>query len=82
MAFRQAHGIVGSLVAACERQNKSSLSQLTLEEFKQFSPAIDDDVYESLGASNVVKQYATIGAAGIKQTKEQIEFWDKHLQKR
>jgi argininosuccinate lyase len=79
--FRQAHGIVGSLVAACERQNKS-LGQLTLDEFKQYCPAIEEDVYENLGAANVASQYATRGAGGIKQAKEQIEFWDKHLQKR
>jgi argininosuccinate lyase len=79
--FRQAHGIVGSLVADCERQNKS-LGQLTLDEFKQYCPAIEEDVYEDLGAVNVAKQYATTGAGGTKQAKQQIEFWNKHLQKR
>ena len=80
--FRQAHGIVGSLVAICEEQNKPSLNLLSLEEFKQFCPAIEEDVYENIGAANVVRQYATIGAGGLKQTKEQIEFWDKYFQKR
>jgi argininosuccinate lyase len=80
--FRQAHGIVGSLVAACEERRKSSLDQLSLEEFKQFCSAIEEDVYNNLGAANVVKQYSTTGAAGPRQAKQQIEFWDKHLQKR
>ena len=46
--FRKAHGIVGSLVARCEKQGKS-LGQLSLEEFQECSPAIDEDVYEYLG---------------------------------
>ena len=79
--FRQAHGIVGSLVAACEKQNKS-LAQLTLDEFKQYSSAIEEDVYDDLGAANVARQYVTEGAGGTKQAKQQIEFWEKHLHKR
>jgi hypothetical protein len=30
----------------------------------------------------VANQYVTAGAAGTKQAKEQVEFWEKHLQKR
>ena len=46
------------------------------------SPAIEKDVYESLGAANVVAKYVTDGAAGTKQAKEQIAFWNKQLAKR
>ena len=81
IAFRQAHGIVGSLVAYCEKQNKK-LSELTLDEFKQQCTAIEADVYDSLGAAKVVDKYVTEGAAGPKQAKRQIEYWTKQLGQR
>jgi argininosuccinate lyase len=81
IAFRRAHGIVGSLVAECEKQNKK-LSELTLDEFKQQSAAIEADVYENLGAAKVAEKYVTEGAAGPKQAKRQIEYWTKQLGQR
>jgi len=81
IAFREAHGIVGSLVADCEKQNKK-LGELTLEEFQTYSTSIEEDVYESLGAVRAVDQYATDGAAGRKQAKEQIEYWREKLGQR
>ena len=78
VAFREAHGIVGELVAYCERQGKK-LAELSLKELKKYSAAIDKDVWGSLGAANVVGKYATEGAAGAKQAKEQIAYWKKQL---
>jgi argininosuccinate lyase len=81
LAFRKAHGIVGSLVAYCEEQGKK-LAELGLDEFKKHSPAIEADVYESIGAAKVVSKYVTEGAAGTKQAKEQIAYWQKQLAER
>jgi argininosuccinate lyase len=76
--FRKAHGIVGSLVAQCEKQGKS-LGQLSLEEFQEHSSAIEADVYDSLGPVNVVRHYISAGAAGPEQVQQQLTFWKKHL---
>jgi argininosuccinate lyase len=76
--FRKAHGIVGSLVARCEKESRL-LSQLSLEEFQERSPAIAEDVYEYLGAANVVRRYVSAGAAGPEQVQGQLAFWRKHL---
>ena len=81
VAFRQAHGIVGSLVAYCEKHNKQ-FGELSLDEFKKHSSLIEADVYESIGASNVVSRYVTEGAGGPKQAKEQISYWQKRLAER
>lgn len=78
VAFREAHGIVGTLVADCEKQDKK-LSDVTLAEFKKYSPAIGKDVYGYLGAVNVVNKYVTEGAAGQVQVEKQIAFWKKQL---
>jgi len=78
--FRQAHGIVGTIVAHCEKQNKK-LSDLTTAEFKTFCAKITKDVYSCLGAAGIVKNYKTAGSAGFAQTKKQINFWKKKLAK-
>jgi argininosuccinate lyase len=81
VAFREAHGIVGVLVAHCEEQNKK-LAEIVLDEFKRHCSAIEADVYEHLGAGKVVSKYVTEGAAGPKQAKEQIAYWNKRLGER
>ena len=81
MAFRDAHGVVGSLVAYCEDEGRK-LAEIGLDEFKKCSPLIGDDVYEHLGAVKVVKKYVSEGAAGPEQAKKQIEYWQKQLAKR
>jgi argininosuccinate lyase len=80
-AFREAHGIVGALVADCEKQ-KRRFSQLSLDDLKRRSSLIEKDVYEYLGAANVVDKYVTEGAAGTKQAKRQVAFWNKRLAQR
>ena len=78
--FRKAHGIVGALVARCEKEGKT-LAELSLDQLQECSPAIAGDVYEHLGASNVVRRYVSAGAGGPEQVRRQIEFWKKHLAK-
>ncbi len=70
--FRTAHQIVGSLVLACEQSGRHSLAQLSLDEFGaamnvhgQGNVALGPDLYDWLGAKNVVKRYRTAGNAGF-----------------
>ena len=79
--FREAHGIVGSLVADCEKQNKR-LAQLSVDEFKRYCPRVEPDVYEFLGAEKVVCQYVTEGAAGPRQANRQMAYWNEQLAQR
>ena len=81
VAFREAHGIVGTLVAYCEKQNKK-LAQLSLDELRKHCKSIEEDVYENLGSENVVRKYVTEGAAGPQQAKRQIAYWNKQLAQR
>jgi argininosuccinate lyase len=81
VAFREAHGIVGSLVAYCEQHNKK-LAELSLEELQKYSASFETDVYENLGAAAVADKYVTDGSAGPKQAKEQIAYWNNHLGQR
>ena len=84
--FRTAHHIVGSLVLRCEKEGKTSLSQLGLSEFieavkAQNAPTdkIGQDLFEALGAANVVKRYQSAGAAGGKPFEESLKQWKQRL---
>ncbi len=79
--FRDAHGVVGSLVAYCEGAGKK-LSDLTIDEFKKYCDNIEDDVYKSLGAVNVAGSYVTEGAGSAKQSKKRINYWNRRLNKK
>jgi argininosuccinate lyase len=81
VSFREAHGIVGTLVADCEKKDKR-LAELNLDELKKYSPLIESDVYEYIGPANVIGKYVTEGAAGPQQAKRQIVYWNKQLAKR
>ncbi len=76
--FRKAHGIVGSLVARCEKESRQ-LAQLSLDEFRESSAVIDRDVYDHLGTGNVVRRYTSAGAAGPEQVRRQLECWRKRF---
>ncbi len=77
--FRQAHGIVGALVAQCEKENKRKLADLTIEQFKAACDKIDDDVYTTLNPTGVCRAYQTAGAAGPDAAKAQIAFWKNKI---
>ncbi len=82
--FRTAHHIVGTLVARCEKEGKYALGELSVEAFNEVIATksairIDDDVYNCLGAKNVVKRYQSAGAAGGKPFEEQLAAWKERL---
>ncbi|KOA21300.1 argininosuccinate lyase [Clostridium homopropionicum DSM 5847] len=55
MAFRDAHGVIGSIVLYCEENNKA-IEELNLEEMKKFSILFDKDVYEFIDYKNTLKR--------------------------
>jgi argininosuccinate lyase len=79
VAFRTAHHIVGTLVAYCEKAGVDQLGKLDLQAFKKHAKEIGQDVYQSLGAKNVIKAYQSPGAGGSKQLQEQLARWKKIL---
>ncbi len=82
--FRTAHHIVGTLVAQCEREGKNALSQLSVQQFNDVIASKSDvrvthDVFNALGAHNVVKRYQSAGAAGGKPFQAQLFAWKQRL---
>jgi argininosuccinate lyase len=76
--FRQAHQVVGQLVAEAEKQNLE-LANLPLEQLQTASSVIKKDVYTWLGPQNVVNRYASKGSAGMKSFQEALKVWKKKL---
>ena len=69
--FREAHGIVGNLVLfAIEK--KSALDDLSIDEFREFSPLIDEDIYEAISLKTCVEGRQTTGAPGSEAMKVAI----------
>ncbi len=64
--FRDAHAIVGHLVAYCLDEDKN-LDDVTLEEFKQFSPLIEEDIYEAISVYTCMANRNTIGGPSVAQ---------------
>ena len=84
--FRSAHQMVGRMVRRCREQGLEQLSQLTLDQMNGLcaavagptggdAPACDNDVYDWLGAHNVVKRYQTLGNAGVGGFRQQLEAY-------
>jgi len=55
VAFRDAHGIVGSVVILCEGNN-TSIEQLSLKQLKKFSEKFENDVYDFVDYKNTLNR--------------------------
>ena len=81
--FRDAHGIIGRLVVYCIGENKSLLD-LSIDEYRQFSEAFDEDIYEAISLKTCVEKRITKGAPGPAAMEEEIrlsrEWLDSQLQ--
>ncbi len=71
MPFRQAHAVVGQTVAYCIKQKKE-LVDLTLDELRQFAPAIDTDVFDVLAVKGSVDSRRSIGGTAISRVREAL----------
>ena len=76
--FRDSHGIIGQLVLYCIEKN-TSLSTLTLEEYKQFSPVFKEDIYDAISLESCVNKRNTIGGPGVDSMKKVIELYKIYL---
>lgn len=77
--FRSAHEIIGKMVLYCINNNKS-IDQLTMDEFKGFSPNIEDDVYEEISLEKCVSGRSLPGGPAAESVKAAIESGRRFLQ--
>jgi len=76
--FRQAHEIIGKLVAYSLEQNQG-FDRMSLEEFRQFSSAFGPDVFEVLNLDRAIDSRTGIGAPSRKNVAAALEAWNAIL---
>jgi len=76
--FRDAHGIIGRMVLACIDKG-CALDDLTLEEFKEFSPAFEEDVFKAISMKTCVERRNTTGAPGPQAMEEELKLNREYL---
>jgi argininosuccinate lyase len=81
IAFRTAHHITGQIVAYAESNNQK-LEELSLDEFRQFSASVQDDVYTVLDYEAAVARRNISGGTGFESVKKQLEEVENWLKSR
>lgn len=76
--FRECHEIVGKLVLSCIQEGKN-IDDLSLEEFKSFSPAFEEDVLEAIKVENCVKARKSLGGTAPEQVERFIKKSEQQL---
>ncbi len=71
LPFREAHEVVGQLVALGIKQNKD-LQQLDLAEMQKISPLIAKDIFDVLKLESVINVRNSYGGTSSQQVKKQI----------
>lgn len=78
MPFRNAHEVVGEIVLACIKENKM-IEELSLEEFKVFSPIFEDDIYHAIDLLTCVEERKVIGGPSTESVKMQISALENFI---
>ena len=71
LPFRQAHEVSGKLVHACIAKN-IYLKDLSLDEFKTFSPLFDADIFDAIKPETCVAARNSLGGTSYAQVDAQI----------
>jgi argininosuccinate lyase len=78
LPFRDAHEVIGKIVLY-SIQNGKYLLDLSLDEYQQFSPLFESDIYVILSPEHVVSARNSYGGTSPIQVKEQIKLAEETL---
>ncbi|WP_028317048.1 argininosuccinate lyase [Desulfobulbus elongatus] len=78
MPFRQAHGVVGRIVARCQERD-CELIGLTLAELQEFSELIEADVFEVLTVDGSVNSRLSVGGTARLRVEEALAGVERFL---
>ena len=78
LPFREAYKITGTIVAYAIDQNKT-LDTLSLEEYKQYSPLFEKDIYEAINLINCVKLRTSFGGPAPELVEKHIQILKEKL---
>ena len=75
---RTAHELIGKLVSTAMKSGVS-LAELPLEDFRAAHPALDESVYDVLGADRAVTAFSSYGSTNPEQVAHQLTMWRERL---
>ena len=73
LPFRSAYKISGQIVARCIAGGKV-LETLSLDEYKEFSPLFESDIFESIDLRTCVEKRISEGGASFASVQKQIDY--------
>lgn len=80
LPFRDAHEVIGKIVLYAIQSNKFLLD-LSFEEYQDFSPLFDEDIYVVLAPEHVVGVRNSFGGTAPQQVEKQIKLAEGKLQR-
>ena len=83
MPFRDAYKLTGQMVADCIAQG-TVLEELTPEQFRQYSPLFEQDIYQAVDLVNCCEGRTSYGGPSaasvrlqIQQAQQALEAWEE-----
>ena len=76
--FRDAHAIVGKIVFFCIQRN-IGLEDMTLEEYKQSSELIEEDIFKAISLEECVNKRNVLGGPSREMMEKVIEINETYL---
>lgn len=76
--FRDAHELTGRIIRHCIKAGKA-LAELSLEEYKGFSPRFDKDIFKALSLKNCIEGRDIPGGPAPSRVREHIQASRKYL---
>jgi len=78
LPFRDAHAVVGRLVAHC-LEKKCAIDELSLEELRRFSDVFEQDVYDAISLASCVGARSLIGGPAPERVLIEVEAGEEWL---
>ena len=78
MPFRQAHSVVGRIVAHCQ-ERECELVDLAIGEFKEFSELIEPDIFDVLSVDGSVNSRVSAGGTSRIRVEEALGVVERNL---
>ncbi len=78
LPFRDAHAVVGRMVAYCLDKD-TVIDALSMDEFKEFSEIFDNDIYDAISLETCVNMRKIPGGPAKETVKAVIESYKKNL---
>ena len=80
MPFRQAHEVIGKMVAYALNENKA-LAELSIEELKECSDIIEEDIYEAIDLGVCVNERNITGGPAKEAVQKAIDAGSAYIEK-